>query len=501
MGVADAGEILWLARVGRLLADRGVTAYLVGGWVRDRLIGRPTRDIDLAVAGDGLEVARLVADGLGASFVPLDEVNRIGRVVAVGWTLDFAALQGDIGEDLGRRDFTINAIAVELSGWLEDPAHLALIDPRHGADDLRDKLVRAVSEGALAADPIRLLRGVRLAAQLGFAIEHGTEDLIRRDAALIARVAGERVREEVLLLLAVPGPGRWLARLDRLRLLEALFPEMAAARGAPQPVLHQWDVFEHSLQTVQALDFLLREADWEHAPPGTLGPVPWSAEIAAHFDGEVGHGSTHRTLAKLAALLHDVAKPQTMTVEPDGRVHFLGHGETGAGISGAILARLRFSAREVRLVETMVRHHLRPTQMGQPDSEMPSRRAVYRYLRDTGEAAIDILYLSLADHLATRGPTLDLSAWQVHTGVVAHVLAQREPPGSTPPKLIDGHDIMDTFGEPPGPRLGELLELVREAQAAGEVASREEALALVKKALAGPSAGQPKLSEEEETGR
>ncbi len=291
----------------------------------------------------------------------------------------------------------------------------------HGRDDLRRGVVRAVSEAAFRADAARLIRAVRLAAELGFTIDSDTEALIRRDSHLIAGVAGERVREELLRLLALPRAGQQLAYLDELGLLTALVPELARAKGVSQPVAHVWDVFEHSIQTVSAAGFLLREGDWEYGGEEVLEPVPWSDKLSQYFDQEVSSGSTRRSLLKLAALLHDIAKPQTKTVSEDGRARFLGHPQEGAATAVAILERLRFSTREIKLVELMVRYHLRPTQM--THEAFPTRRALYRYFRDTGEAGIAILFLSLADHLATRGPLLDREGWQEHAGIVAYVLA------------------------------------------------------------------------------
>jgi len=189
-------------------------------------------------------------------------------------------------------------------------------------------------------------------------------------------------------------------------------------------------------------------------------------------------------LLKLAALLHDIAKPQTKTIDEGGRMRFLGHANEGAAIAVNILERLRFSGKEVRLVEIMVRHHLRPGQMSH--NELPSRRAIYRYFRDTGDAGIDILFLSLADHLATRGPQLNLDEWKEHAKLVEYVLSQRfqEETLVSPPKLIDGHDLINVFGMRPGPKIGELLEAVREAQAAGELITRQDALTYIRNRLA-----------------
>jgi poly(A) polymerase len=256
-----------------------------------------------------------------------------------------------------------------------------------------------------------------------------------------------------------------------------LFPELELSRGSFQPSEHYWDVLHHSLKTVAALDYLLRQEKWEYAGKDTLTEVPWSDELQSYFEGEVGHGSNRLALTRLAALFHDIAKPKTRTVEPGGRVRFLGHADEGATMATDILERLRFSTREARFVKTLVKYHLRPTQMGLP--EMPTNRAIYRYYRDTGEAAVGVLFLSLADHLATRGPTLDYVNWKMHSQTVAHVLSQQPEEKMRPVRLIDGYDIMTILGLGPGPLVGELLELVQEAQAAGEVTTKDEALKLL----------------------
>ena len=247
--------------------------------------------------------------------------------------------------------------------------------------------------------------------------------------------------------------------------------------------MHVWDVFDHSIRTVEAVEFVLRECPLEYAGEDVLAVVPWSEELGRHFDREISHGSTGRSLLKLAALLHDVAKPQTRTMDDDGRARFLGHPQEGAAIAAAIMERLRFSRREIKLVELLIKYHLRPTQMSHEG--IPTRRAIYRYFRDTGEAGIDLLYLCLADHLATRAHKLDLRQWQEHAQMTACVLEKRyeEESLSEPPKLVDGHDIMQAFQLGPGPVIGELLEALREAQAAGEVADRQQALDYVKNLL------------------
>ena len=481
------GAFRLLTKINRLLATEGIPCYLVGGFVRDLLLERDTADIDIAVSADGLETARKVAAALGGKYISLDAENGVGRVVIPGeiWHLDFTTLRGNIEDDLARRDFTVNAIALPLDDSFEATIDTArLIDPFYGSEDLRRGVLRATGPGVFEADAARLLRAVRIAAELELHIEDNTETLIRRHSRLITNVAAERAREEFLRLLALPGAGQRLTHLDELGLLTALVPEMEQARGVSQPALHVWDVFTHSIQTVAAVEFLLREGAWDYADENILAAVPWSERLRKHFDMEISSGSTRKTLLKLAALLHDIAKPGTKTTDAAGRTRFLGHPQEGATTAAAVLARLRFSNREIQHLELLIKYHLRPTQMSQEG--LPSRRAVYRFFRDTGETGIDLLFLSLADHLAARGATLDSRQWSAHTGLTGYVLAGKSA-GATSPQpagLIDGHDIMNSFGLTPGPRIGELLEAVREARAAGEVNDKREALRYVKLLLA-----------------
>ena len=477
-----------LTKISRYLAKEGVTSYLVGGFVRDTLLRRDTDDIDIAIDADALAIAPGVAAAFGGKSISLDEENGVGRVVLpeMKWQIDFTTLQGDIKQDLSRRDFTIDAMARELNKNLITVFDIEnLIDPFNGRDDLRRGIVRAVSDTIFEADAVRLIRAVRIAAELGFSIDSSTEALIRQHHRLIADVPGERVREELLRLLALAGAGQRLAYLDELGLLTALIPELSPARGVDQPKMHVWDVFEHSIQTVAAVEFLLREGTWEYADEEVLAMAPWSKKLCRHFDQAIGHGSTRRSLLKLAALLHDIAKPRTKSTDDEGRTRFLGHPQEGATAAAAILERLRFSHREIQLVELLVKHHLRPTQMSHEDT--PTRRAIYRYFRDTGAAGIDTLFLSLADHLAARGPSLDRGQWQEHTRITRYVLNRHFEEESLfrPRKLIDGHDVMSTFGLSPGPKIGELLEALREAQAAGEVTDKLEALQYVTRLLTG----------------
>ena len=495
-------------KVSQLLAREGHQGYLVGGFIRDWLLDRQTSDIDIAVSGDAIRAAREVARSVHGKFVLLDELNSIARVVIpkgedrgylprteafrqAEWHLDFAPFSTNIGADLGRRDFTINAMAVELGRFAsraarstgQVPSGENLIDPFSGEDDLKNGVIRAVGEQVFEADAVRLLRGVRLAAELGFSIEPTTEQLIRRYCQSIIRIPGERIREELLRLLSLPRAAHYLRYLDELGLLVALIPELADGKGVEQPTVHFWDVFDHSLQTVAALEFLLRENEWECGSKEMLDAVPWSDSLDQHFSQEVSKGSSRRPLLKLGGLLHDVAKPATRTIDDSGRARFLGHPKQGAATVEAIMSRLRFSRQETSLVVSLVYHHMRPAQM--TNGALPTQRAIYRYFRDTKDAGIDILFLALADHLATRGPLVRIGDFREQCRLTDYVLAehQKQEVKVSPPKLVDGHDLMNELGLGPGPLIGSLLALVCEAQASGELASREEAVALAREEL------------------
>jgi len=504
-----------LTTVSDFLASHGIRAYLVGGFIRDILLGRDTADIDIAIEADAADIAPRLAKALGGKDVLLDKGHGISRVVLANreapssqgqWDIDLSTIAGGIEDDLARRDFTIDAMAIDLKDIATlphpSPSNQApskppvLIDPFRGWEDLNSGVIRAVTETAFTADPARLLRAVRLAAELDFTIAGGTEALVRQHCRLVAGVAGERIRDELLRLLALPQGERPLLHLDRLGLLDAVIPELDQMKGVEQPKEHSWDVFQHSLETVAAVDFILRQGNWRHGKSElALAAVPWSDELQQHFNTKVSSGSTKRSLLKLAALLHDIAKPQTKALDEKGKMRFLGHPLDGAATAKAILERLRFTTREAKLVEIVVRYHLRPGQMSHED-ELPSRRAIYRYFRDTGEAGIDILFFSLADHLATRGPTLNLTHWHEHADMVEYVLSQRleQETVIAPPRLVNGHDLIDVLGIKPGPRMGELLEAVREAQASGELTTREEALAYIEQQQTAPPSDKGELA-------
>ena len=490
--------------IGRLAAffcARDVETYVVGGMVRDRLMGRETgTDIDLAVKGDAVALARELADELGGSLAPLSVPRGMMRVVAPpdavlkhpavdgnGPVIDLSGYSGDIKDDLARRDFTVNAMAVSLAEWDDDDFGSSVIDLFGGRADLFQKAIRALNSGVFADDPGRLLRAVRLSGELGFRIEPDTVRQLMLDSHLMERVSADRVREEFLRILAPTGARARLEALDQLGLLEHVIPELMATKGVDQPRMHYWDVWGHSLHTVQAAEGVTGG----HQNSPVFSCVPWTPETEAYFAEVVSDGHTRRTILKLAALLHDIAKPQTKTVEPDGRTRFFGHSEQGAEVAERRLSSLRLSNRGAAMVSRMVLHHLRPSGMS-TDGKWPTNRAVYRYFRDAGDVAMDTLYLALADYLGAKGPELAHPDWLEHAKMIAHILdtGSREPVAVSTSRLVNGHDIMSSLRLQPGPHIGALLDAIEEARASGEIETQEQALELAADTLARQALGR-----------
>jgi poly(A) polymerase len=467
-----------LTRLSPICSYPECKAYIVGGFVRDWLVGRPTSDLDIVVSGDSLAVAQEAAELVDGRYVMLDEDNKVGRVVVAGdsqpWHIDITSYSGDIERDLLRRDFTVNAMALDLAAFVA--GEVCLLDPGGGDDDLKKGLLRQVSDRIFDADPSRLMRAERLARELNLEIEPITEQSIRMNSKYVTLVPSEKIREELLKILALPYASNSLRHLDDLGLLCRIIPEIGEMKGVMQPREHYWDVFDHSLESVAAVEFLLRESDWVYGRRELRAFVPWSDEIDQHFKEEIGGGVTRGTLIKMGALLHDISKPGTRTEDENGKIRFYGHTKDGASLAVSILERLRFSGKEIGYIETLVYHHLHPAQMA--NEGFPTRRAIYRYFRDTEGAGIDVIFLALADYLAVGGPRLDIDEWHMHIEHIQYIMDVHKKLENEimPLRLITGNDLMNEFKLAPGKDIGRMLDMIREAQAAGEIHTREEAL-------------------------
>lgn len=485
------------------LHSLGLPVVLVGGSVRDLLLGRMLRDLDLVVPSDALALARAAANAMQGAFVALDEARDTGRALLTApdgqrLVVDVAAWRGPtLADDLAARDFTINALAVEVAGGAG-----RIIDVVGGLADLEARLLRVTSAQALPDDPVRSLRAVRLLAELspwGIRLEQDTGRQIRRHAPLLSTCTHERVRDELVRILAAPTPNRWLNLLSQLGLLAPVLPETAALIGVQQSAPHFWDVFDHTNRVLGYAAWLTGWIAGRDAPADALDVAvcqmlaPHRPALAQHLAEAVGvFVGDRRGALRWAALCHDWGKPATRTVTADAqRTRFLGHEDVSVALTRDALRRLRFSEAEVRWVTAIVAGHMRPHHLAA--AGQPSRRAIHRYFRALGAAGVDTALLSLADVRATAGPGLQLAAWQrqidLATTLIDAYFTQRQET-IWPAPLVDGKDLMAALMLRPGPLIGQLLEGVIEAQAAGEVASRAEALAYARQLLDDETRGE-----------
>jgi poly(A) polymerase len=454
----------------------GARAWIVGGAVRDALLGRPIVDVDLAVEGRPEDAARAVARaGRGPAF-RLSEEFGAWRAVSGGraphrWVCDVSPLQGaTIEEDLARRDFSVNAMAVPLGGG--EP-----IDPAGGSADIEARRLR-VLPGAYESDRLRPLRLARLATELGFAPDAEAEEATRAFAPSVTEASPERIYAELRRIVIADGVVAGVELCDRLGLLEAVLPELTALHGVDQSRYHHRDVYGHTLEVLE------RQVELERDTASVFGPDLGAAvheQLARRLADELNVWQGLR----LVALLHDIAKPATRGVLPNGRVTFMGHHELGVEMIDAICARLRTSQKLRTFLGRVTRHHL---VLGFLVHERPlSRATVYRYLKTCSPVELEVTVHSCADRLATRGDRAEEAIGlhlELARELAAEALAWRERPPQPP---VRGDDLARELEIPPGPEIGALLARLEEAAFAGEAATREDAIALARRLRENPA--------------
>jgi poly(A) polymerase len=444
--------------------------WLVGGTVRDLIMERSLDDLDLVVA-DAEAAAGELARAAGGHVFPLSDRFGAWRVIAPdrSWQADLTPVRGGtIEADLALRDFTVNAMAAPLV------AGEPLLDPYGGRADLEARLLRVVGEQSYREDPLRTLRMARLACELEFAVDTRTRKLAAANAGAITGVAPERIFYELRRLVVSAQAMRGIELIDEIGLIAALLPELEALKGVEQNPYHHLDVWGHTLAGLESLIGLERD------PEPVFGH--WADAVMAELGRPLADDLTRGQALRFGALLHDIGKPGTRRVA-DGRILFLGHDKLGAEMSRAVCERFHTSTLLADFLAALARHHLL---LGFLVHERPlSRRHVYRYMRSCEPVELEVTVLSVADRLATRGERTREDVVQVHLELACEIagdaLAWRSR--GAPRAPIGGHELMRELGLEPGPRVGELLELLREAAFAGEVTSRQEAIERARREL------------------
>jgi poly(A) polymerase len=448
----------------RALAELGTPAWLVGGAVRDRLLRRPTSDFDVVVAGDVAVSARGVARGARGHAFELSEAFGAWRVIAHdrSWQLDLMALEGaTIEQDLGRRDLTVNAIAEPIGGGDH-------VDPFGGTEDLRARILRAVSGAAFLDDPLRVMRLARLACELSFEIELGTAEAARAVAPRLTAVSPERVFEELKRLICTDRAPEGIGLLGSLGISAAVLPELAALGGIDQSRFHHLDVLDHTrlvlAETIRLVD----------NPETLCQTYNQASALYPLLDAPFANGLTRGQALRFGALLHDIAKPMTREVTDEGRVTFMGHDRAGAELGMSILRRLRASEKLCSYVAGLTLHHLR---LGFLVHRVPlSRRDIYDYLLTCSPFGVDVTLLSVADRLATRGDNSE-RAIDKHLALARTMLTEALAWEASPPRPpVRGDELIRALGIAPGPVVGGLLAELQAEAFSGELSSSRQAI-------------------------
>ena len=463
--------------------------YLVGGCLRDLLLHRAPKDWDFIVEGEGIPFAEGFAEEVGGRFFILNGKTDESRVVLKKKEplfLDFIGLrERSLERELERRDFTINSIALPLAEAISDlrfPIYdfrlpkSKIIDPFKGRKDLKEKRIRLIQEDGFGKDPLRILRAFRLASSLSFSISRETLKKIREGKILLKEIAPERIHEEILTILSTPHSSPILMKMGETGVLSEIFPELVRMKGIPQGKAGGGDLWDHAFLTYEKVEELMDRITIPGSPLRNLKNEKVLKEIRTYLSSSM----SKIPLLKLASLLHDIGKPETLTQDENGEIHFYGHDRLGAEMVERMGKKsLRMSRREILFLKTSIHNHMRPHLLAQ--EKMVTTRAIRRFLREGGEESIGILLLAYGDALASQGDSLNLAPLLdlIHKTVV-EVLQQRKTPFK---RILNGEDLKRSLGMEPGPLMGEILKRIEEEQLEGRIGTRESALAFAKEWL------------------
>jgi len=453
-----------------LAKKKKVKLYIVGGYLRDALLVRQkdNPDIDFCLKNNAINFGRVLAKKIKAGFVVLDKEHGACRLVKKIddkiYTFDFTDFRGKaLEKDLLHRDFTINAIAIDLEKvFSSEDLNNSLIDPYGAREDLKAKIIRVVNKKSFAEDPLRILRAFSFAAIFDFKIDEETLKLARKEREKLSAVSAERTRDELFKIFDRPNAYEYLAKMDDLKILKVIFPEIEKMRGIGQGPYHHLDVWQHTLETIKQVEGLIQE-------------LRNNKEIQDYLNGIISSERRRRALLKLAALLHDIGKPAALRHEGK-KLIFHGHERIGRQMSEEIARRLRLSNDELNSLKIIVLRHLRPGYLA--DNEVLTPRAKFRYFRDAAGEAVSILLLSIADQRSTQGPLTTKGSRMRQEKTAFGLIREyfRKNKEKKIPRLINGHDLMRKFKLEPSPLIGKILSEIEELQAIGKIKNKTVAL-------------------------
>ncbi len=437
--------------------------FLVGGTVRDYYMGLESTDRDIIVMDeDARKFALKLSDLLNATFVPLDEENKIYRLVLPDKInyIDVTNPAGDsIEKDLMRRDLTINAIAVNIRTG-------DVIDISGGVTDIKNKCINYVNELNFVDDPLRLLRVYRFQALYGFQLAPETINAVCKYSDLIHKPAVERINYEILKLFSGEYAHIALENMNKTWLLEEIFPFVKELKQVPPNSHHHLDLFHHSIETVKQVQNLYDES---------------SDVVKEHLNGIDFGGFSRLAHLKLAGFMHDIGKFSTWTIE-EGKHRFIKHDDVGAKMSVKILKDLHFSNKQIDYISSMIKYHIYPSHV--MTSPQITEKIMLRYVRKMDTNSIDAVILAQADRLSARGPEITDEIVErniTSLNMLLRFYLEARETLKPLPKLLDGNDVMKILNIKPSKKLGEIMDALHEAQISGDVTTKDHAVEFVKK--------------------
>jgi tRNA nucleotidyltransferase/poly(A) polymerase len=472
------------------LAPGGRSVYLVGGAVRDYIINKPIYDWDFVIEGDVRPFSKKIADYFHGAYFLLDEERNVTRVIICyqgeKMVFDFATFRAEsLNGDLEKRDFTINAMALNV----QEPGQV--IDPLGGKIDLEKHILRSCYPESFKDDPARVMRGIRLLVNLGLSIEEKTQQTLCEAVPLLTHVSVERQRDELFKIFDLGQTCQAITLLEKNGILNLLIPELEQMKGIKQSPPHINDIWEHTISTLDYLDMLLNVLA-SNRPVGktiksvsisAIGPLlKYQPQLVYHVNKELSPGRTRRAMLLFSALCHDIGKPDRMTQDEGGRIHFFEHERQGSEMTRLIAERLVLSNDEINYLDVVVGQHMRIHSLAN-QAHMPDRRTIHRYFRHTGNEGIDICFLSLADSLATWGENIPVERWSREIDICEMMLEtwfEKKEEVINPPKLLSGNEIIKILQIEPGPKVGQVVLALKEAQGAGEVLTVQDAVNYIK---------------------
>lgn len=444
---------------------KNVNAYIVGGFVRDLFLDKTSPDIDLILCDVDVEsFSKKLAEKLNAHFIELDSINNIYRVVLEDKIhyLDITApIEKDFEKDIKRRDLTINAIAYDLNNE-------KIVDLVDGIQDIKNKVIKGISEQNFVDDPLRLLRIFRFFAKTGFEIDNSLIEIAKKYNKRINEPAKERITVELLKMFEGKYSDLALLKMDECGLLCELFPIFNEVKKVPKNSHHHLDLFHHSIEAVNQLQIIYENSN---------------VEVKEYLETQRYGNVQGLAFLKLAGFLHDIGKPSCWTIEEDtGRHRFIQHDLIGSELCAPIFKEFKFSKKQIEYVQTLIKYHMYASAM--ISSNDVKEKAYMRFYRKMEGYVIDVILIGMADRLSARGELVTAEIVEENikglTNLLNDYLEQRKNIKPLP-KLIDGNEIMQLLDLKQGKQLGEIIKALKEEQISGNITTKEQAVDFVKK--------------------